>query len=225
MPPSSAGSGRRIACWTLSLIVMSAPSRRLRTVAANTARTPATATVPKRYPSSRGAGGTGDHRHHGVQGERVAGDQRGHPAVAPRAGQQRAHREQAGQVEAAAPIRIPVTAMTASSTRAIIIQTGCCPMALVARRSSRRMRPHPSYPCDEILTYWNSARFASFTPSRKWDEHRCATALAGLPAQSVRDKKMIFPSESRYACNFTVYAAARNGARPDDFRPAGSSYW
>ena len=62
------------------------------------------------------------------------------------------------------PIKTPVTAITASSTRAIMIQTGCRPMALAARRSSRRIRPHPSYPCGETLTYLNDARFASFTP-------------------------------------------------------------
>ena len=149
MPPSSAGSGRRIACWTLSLIVMSAPSRRLRTVAANTARAPATATVPKRYPSSVV-------RVVPVTTATTAYRASAQPATS--AVIRPLHRAQASSGPTASrpvrlklpPIRIPVTAMTASSTRAITIQTGCCPMALVARRSSRRMRPHPSYPCDEI---------------------------------------------------------------------------
>jgi len=51
MPPSSAGSGRKIACWTLSLILMSALSRRLRITAASTASAPATATMPMRAAS------------------------------------------------------------------------------------------------------------------------------------------------------------------------------
>ncbi len=51
MPPISAGSGRKIACWTLSLILMSAPSRRLRITATSTASAPATATMAMRYHS------------------------------------------------------------------------------------------------------------------------------------------------------------------------------
>jgi hypothetical protein len=48
------------------------------------------------HPAADRAGNSG---HHGAQGEGTARGQRGHPAVAPRAGQQRAHRQQAGQVK------------------------------------------------------------------------------------------------------------------------------
>jgi hypothetical protein len=53
-----------------------------------------------------GADRPGDPRHQGAQRERDAGRQRGQPAVAPRTGQQRPHRQRTGQIEAR-PYRNP----------------------------------------------------------------------------------------------------------------------